>query len=120
MMGDLNVIAGSEDYRNTLLPRTGLRDVYPNLAPCLETPSDQATCDHYRNDLAEYFDNKEFDCKNQRLDYVLYSHAQAFDVLPTRLEVRRYQAETSQGGKTLKDLSDHYGVSATFALWRNQ
>ncbi len=119
LMGDFNVIAGSEDYNNSLLPQTGLRDMYPNLAPCPDTSQDQATCDFNRNDLARLFGNTEFDCNNQRLDYVLYSHGKAFDVLPVKLEVRRYQAETREGHKTMLDLSDHFGIAAELSLWRN-
>jgi len=47
------------------------------------------------------------------------SHGSAFDALPVKLEVRRYQHETSDHGKTMRDLSDHYGVAAEFSLWRN-
>ncbi len=119
MMGDLNVIAGSEDYFNSLLLHTGLRDIFSNLAPCPDISLDQATCDYKRNDLARHFDNTAFDCDNKRLDYVLYSHGKAFDVLPVKQEVRRYQAETSDDGKTMRDLSDHYGVAAELSLWRN-
>jgi len=118
-MGDFNVVAGSEDYNNSLLRHTGLRDMYPNLEPCPDTSFDQATCDFNRNDLARFFDNTEFDCNNQRLDYMLYSHGKAFDVLPVKLEVRRYQAETREGDKTMKDLSDHYGIAAELSLWRS-
>ncbi|HEY9432087.1 MAG TPA: endonuclease/exonuclease/phosphatase family protein [Blastocatellia bacterium] len=118
-MGDFNVIAGSDDYFNSLLRHTGLRDTYSNLAPCLDISLHQATCAHKQNDLARFFDNTAFDCDDKRLDYVLYSHGSAFDALPVKLEVRRYQAETSDDGKTMRDLSDHYGVAAEFSLWRN-
>ena len=118
-MGDFNVIAGSDDYYNSLLRHTGLRDTYSNLAPCLDMLLHQATCAHKQNDLARFFENTAFDCDDKRLDYVLYSHGTAFDALPVKLEVRRYQAETGDNGKTMRDLSDHFGVAAEFSLWRN-
>jgi hypothetical protein len=59
------------------------------------------------------------DCDDKRLDYVMYSHGKAFDVLPVRQVVRRFQAEVHDGDKTMRDLSDHYGVAAEFSLWRN-
>jgi endonuclease/exonuclease/phosphatase family metal-dependent hydrolase len=118
-MGDFNVIAGSGDYYDSLLRHTGLRDTYSNLAPCLDMLLHQMTCVHKQNDLARFFENTAFDCDDKRLDYVLYSHGTAFDALPVKLEVRRYQAETSDNGKTMRDLSDHFGVAAEFSLWRN-
>lgn len=123
MMGDLNIIGRSEDYYNSLLFQTKLFDIYPNLVPnlvpCLDISLDQGTCDYERNDLARHFDNTGPDCDDKRLDYVLYSHGKAFDVLPVKLEVRRYQAEVHDDDKTMLDLSDHYGVAAEFSLWRN-
>jgi endonuclease/exonuclease/phosphatase family metal-dependent hydrolase len=119
MMGDINIIGRSEDYYNSLLFQTKLFDIYPNLVPCPDISLDQATCDYNRNDLARHFDNTAFDCDNKRLDYVLYSHGKAFDVLPAKLEVRRYLHPTSDEGKMMNDLSDHYGVAAEFSLWRN-
>ena len=119
MMGDLNIIGRSEDYYNSLLFQTKLFDVYPNIVPCPDISLDQATCDYKRNDLARHFDNKGFDCDDKRLDYVLYSHGKAFDVLPVRQTVRRYQAEYQDDGETMRDLSDHYGVAVEFSLWRN-
>lgn len=117
-LGDFNVISESGEYYNSLLPLLGLRDAFANRAPCLDTTKHRATCDYNQNDLARHFDNTADDCNDKRLDYVLYSHGNAFDVLPAKLEVRRYQAETSDQGKTVKDLSDHYGIAVELSLGR--
>lgn len=118
-MGDFNVISESGEYNDRLLPFLGLRDAYRNLEPCLDTIKHRATCNFHTNDLARLFDNTKFDCDNKRLDYVLYSHGNAFDVLPGKLVVKRYQAAINSDGKSATDLSDHYGIAAEFLLWRN-
>lgn len=119
LMGDLNVIGESGEYFNHLLPLVGLRDAFKNLEPCLDTSKHAATCDFRQNDLARGFDNTKFDCDNKRLDYVLYSHGKAFDVLPAKLTVRKYQNATTENGQTMRDLSDHYAIATELSLWRN-
>ena len=130
-MGDFNVIgannvAGEPDrreYLESLLGGVGLNDAYRNVPLCTAASRDanqRNTCDANRNKLAEFFQNNEADCQGQRLDYMLYSHGNAFDVLPMTVVVRQYQVSPAiiEAGAAAKDLSDHYGLMAEFSIYR--
>lgn len=115
VMGDFNVIGEGGEYFNTMLPNLGLLDAFSN-SPCSEKKP-RFTYEA-QNNLAAIFDNNT---QNQRLDYLFYSHGRAYDVLPSKVEVRKYQiaGPITENGKTSRDLSDHYGIAAELLLWRN-
>lgn len=120
--GDFNVVGECPEYFKDLLPAVGLRDAFRNAPLCLDTNLDadkehRITCDFRENALASFFENNGPDCNGQRLDYILYSHGNAFDVLPRAVKVKRYRAIV-EDGKPKTDLSDHYGLMVEFSIYR--
>lgn len=118
-MGDFNVIGGLHlsYYNDKFLPIMDLKDAFVN-APCYHEKQDKFRYTyHQQNDLVQIFDPPG---SNERLDYVLYSHAQAFTLLPLKAVVKRYRVShpINKNGKLSNDLSDHYGVWVEFAVFR--
>lgn len=113
-MGDFNVIGETEEYFQTLLPTVKLRDASRN-APCGDDKP-RNTCE-LSNPLADKFGACSYD---QRLDYLLYGRNGRFDLMPTRVEVRKYTVSPAitEDKFTTHNLSDHYGITAEFALLR--
>ena len=113
VVGDFNVIGGTDEYFESLLPAMGFRDA-ARTAPCFDPGF--VTYDPF-NELVQIFDPE---AQPELLDYVFYSHGTDFDVIPILLADRRYQAPSPivVDDETASDLSDHYAIRTRFRFFR--
>ncbi|MFL0063416.1 sphingomyelin phosphodiesterase [Tenacibaculum maritimum] len=104
--GDLNVIAGSDEYDEMLSIFNGFEDSFIKANP----NNNGYTYNNQTNKLAEYFDGGTQVYK-QRLDYILYSKG-AETISSKIVSDCKY---TTPSGESW-DCSDHYGVASKLQL----
>jgi endonuclease/exonuclease/phosphatase family metal-dependent hydrolase len=136
VIGDLNVIAGSNEYMNTMRAVLGSGAAYGFPFPPIDGPElkdagkslacaaeGQACTSCASNELRQYFNPT--DTVSKRLDYALYQDSLdgTVRITPTayerlELEVPSNAPALSQDGYITRAISDHYGVQVDFQITR--
>lgn len=104
ILGDFNIIAGTEEYKWLIQHLSGFTDSFASIYP----GNPGYTLDPINNSLAKIFDSEE---QSQRIDYMMYSNnnwsVDSFSV------IKNYITTGSTG---TFDCSDHYPIEAVFTL----
>ena len=128
MTGDFNVPGEEHEYFDVMIPAVGDlaggHDAVRNTPDACFAEGASIWSENRDNTLSIYFNP---DTKNERLDHVLSNGSAdgTIELLPVRTELRKYRAPaTISGDGTFgfhsdRNLSDHYGIAATFKLYRN-
>ncbi len=121
VMGDFNLPKDYSPLSNhvspyfAILDSLGVFDAFS--AGCCEEVCNAYT-DVPDNELRKIFnpDNEI----SQTIDYILYSNGIGFNMVPLSASVKKYKASSpiSDGEKSSRDLSDHYGIVVEFSLTR--